>query len=647
MAESRTGGARRADRRPTSGAFGTGVRLLGRVARMMPGRSVVLMLLTILNSFLQGLSLVLLLPVLGSIGIGTSSGAAGGRFILLLRDAYATVGIPYTLATILLLVFAVGILGALVQLSLSWLGHAMFRKFVVALQVETYEAIVRSRLSHLASRSRGDATIVLTKMCEQAGQGFFLTVRLLTNVVMALGLIVIAALQAWVLVASILGLFALLAVPMKLNSRVMQRLVRRAHDTHREVGAHLAEHLRLLTTIKAMGIEADSVKSIAGYVRSSNASAVRFKRRIEAVKSIWGIVVVGLVCAVTYVGAAVLALPPARLILLIGVSMRMVPALQGIITGSEQLPFMLMAYDDVMDFTREARAAAEPDGGAQLDVPALRSGVMLKDVVVEEGGGRILDGVSLEIPPGSLVALVGQSGSGKTTTIGAILGLVDVSSGSVRIEGAELSSLRRRSWRQRVGYVAQDLPILSGTIRENLALSVPDAGDAAMTSALEAAGAGAFLHSLPDGLDTFVGEQGSKISGGERQRLVIARALLRNPALLILDEATNALDAETATRTLATVRLLRARCAVLMVAHDLNMVRDADAIYVLDRGRIVEHGKWDDLVAKQGRFATLSGNAGKQHPQPVGEEVDVVGAARALDALDAPDATYAGDSDDE
>jgi ATP-binding cassette subfamily B protein len=213
--------------------------------------------------------------------------------------------------------------------------------------------------------------------------------------------------------------------------------------------------------------------------------------------------------------------------------------------------------------------------------------------------------VSFTAAPGTTVALVGPSGAGKTTAVRLAMRLIDPQDGRVAIDGLDMRRVRQAALRRAVALVPQDVALFNDTLAANIAFARPDAGDAAVRAAAEAAELGPFIDSLPNGMATLVGERGLKLSGGERQRVGIARALLADPRLLILDEATSALDGPTEAAIQETLRKVRAGRTTLVVAHRLSTIVDADQILVLRRGKIVERGTHGELLAKAGEYAAL------------------------------------------
>ena len=220
-------------------------------------------------------------------------------------------------------------------------------------------------------------------------------------------------------------------------------------------------------------------------------------------------------------------------------------------------------------------------------------------------GAPVLREVSFDAPAGTTTALVGPSGAGKSTLISLIMAFHYPDAGRILIDGRDLSNLRLTDYRRQLGVVMQDNFLFDGTIRDNIAYARPDATDDAIRAAAHVANADEFIDRFEDGLDTIVGERGVKLSGGQRQRLAIARAIIADPRLLILDEATSSLDSESEALIRDGLRRLRQGRTTFVIAHRLSTIQSADQILVLDDGRIVQRGTHTELLRRGGLYRAL------------------------------------------
>jgi ATP-binding cassette subfamily B protein len=255
---------------------------------------------------------------------------------------------------------------------------------------------------------------------------------------------------------------------------------------------------------------------------------------------------------------------------------------------------------DILD-----HVSSVPDPVNPLHLPKVTGAIEVRKVGFRYGNRTILRGVDLNIQPGEMIGLVGHSGSGKSTLVNLICRFYDVTDGSIRIEGVDVRAVPVAEYRSNIGLVLQEPFLFFGTIAENIAYGKPDATREDIIQAARAAHAHDFIMRLPHGYDSLVGERGQALSGGERQRISIARALLIDPRILILDEATSAVDTETEMEIQAALEnLIRGRTTIA-IAHRLSTLRKADRLVVLDRGQIVEIGNHDTLIAKQGAYYRL------------------------------------------
>nr|WTA71072.1 ABC transporter ATP-binding protein/permease [Micromonospora sp. NBC_00855] len=282
--------------------------------------------------------------------------------------------------------------------------------------------------------------------------------------------------------------------------------------------------------------------------------------------------------------------------------------LMGLLNVGVSLTASLALFARIFEYLDLPVDVADPAEPVRLDPARVRGHLRLEDVTFGYPGSdtAALAGITLDVPAGTSLALVGETGSGKSTLAGLVSRLHDPTAGRITVDGVDLRDLRLADLAAIVGVVSQETYLLHTTVRENLRYARPEATDTEIEDAARAAQIHDLIAGLPDGYETVVGSRGHRFSGGEKQRLAIARTLLRDPRILVLDEATSALDTETERAVQRAFDVLAQGRTTITIAHRLSTVRDADQIAVLDHGRIVEAGTHDSLLDRNGRYATLA-----------------------------------------
>lgn len=409
----------------------------------------------------------------------------------------------------------------------------------------------------------------------------------------------------------LLTLLAFLPIPIIVFGSIQyQKSLKPRYAKVRESVAELSSTINTnlggITTIKAFAAEqreAARVERVSDDYRLANRDAIKYSAAF--VPLIRMVILAGFTCTLLFGGWLVLT------------GKMQVGIYSVLVFMTQRLLWPMTGLGDTLDLYQRAMASTkrifhlldvEPkmqEGTKPLSTPVKGEIVFDNVHFGYDEGVDILKGISMAIPAGETHAIVGATGAGKSTVIRLMLRFHDPRSGSVRIDGQDLKSLSYTSLRNSTGYVSQDVFLFHGTVRENIAYGRPDASTDDIERAARQAEAHEFIQTLPNGYDTVVGERGQKLSGGQRQRLSLARAILRDPAILILDEATSAVDNETEAaiqRSLAHVT--KGRTSVV-IAHRLSTVRDADKIWVLEAGQVTEAGTHDELVKSNGLYAAL------------------------------------------
>ncbi len=409
----------------------------------------------------------------------------------------------------------------------------------------------------------------------------------------------------------LLTTFAFLPIPLiVLGSMYYQKrlmpLYSKVREAVSELSSTLSANLGGITTIKAFNAEAreaDRLARVSDDYREANREAIRFSAAF--VPLIRMFILTGFSCTLVIGGWLVL-----NERLEVGLYSVLVFMTQRLLWPMTRLGETLDQYQRAMASTKRIFGLMDTqptmaEGAKALPAP-IRGEIKFENVSFGYADGPdILKGIELHVPAGETHAIVGATGAGKSTMLRLLLRFHDARQGRVLIDGQDVRDLGYASLRGAMGYVSQDVFLFHGSVRDNIAYGRPDATDTEIEEAARLAEAHEFIVELPQGYDTVVGERGQKLSGGQRQRLSLARAILRDPAILVLDEATSAVDNETEAaiqRSLATVT--KGRTSVV-IAHRLSTVRDADRIWVLEAGKVLEAGTHDELVAGGGLYAAL------------------------------------------
>ncbi len=556
-----------------------------------PRLTLSVVILGVVCGILEGAAIVLLLPLLQVAGVAAGNSSA----FKMVTSIFDFFGLTTKLEVVLPLVFVIAGLVAFLQRTYQWLTAKLEIELVAQLRRDLFDGALASKWPFFLRHDNGQLTNLIYKETERVG----LTVNLIT-LVFSLVLIVTGYL-AWcmkidpVLTAGALGCGSVLMLLLK--SRVRQGYgsgVALAKINENILG-FLGEALHSSKFLKASGAESWAGRRFSGFVSLFAAETLKVRTNSAMIRAIAEPLAVGFLCLVVYFSVTKFGVQGAELLVLLFIFMRTLPRIKEMQVYWNEFLLNLPAFDGVMDLLNDAQESKEHFVGENVS-ETFRE-VKFENVNFHyHPNEQILKNVNFNFKRGEVVGFAGTSGSGKSTIVDLLIGLIQPSSGAIIIDGWDLKDINLRSWRQKIAYVPQETFLYNDSIGNNIRSFEVESTHHEVVLASQKAYVEEFIRTRPAGFDSIVGDRGNQLSGGQRQRIALARAFLRKPELLILDEATSSLDSESEKFIQAAIEELKGKTTIIVIAHRLNTLKICDRILVLEKGKIVEQGDWGELA---------------------------------------------------
>jgi ATP-binding cassette subfamily C protein len=560
------------------------MRLLLAFLRSYPKRTALTLLCLVLGGLAEGIGVSSLLPVIRVAAQGQSGATHPTALEHALDTALALVGLTFNTHTLFALVLAGVLLKAgLALLANRQVGYAVTH-MATSLRLDLINALLATRWSYFVHKPIGVIANAVALEAQSAADAYLRGTTILALLVQAAVFATVSFLVSWRATLGALAAALLIGIVLNRLVRMARRAGRRQVSRTRVLLVRLTDTLQSVKPLKAMAREPLIAPVLEGETRRLNKALEHEVMNRAVLEALQEPLVMLFLAAALYTGLALLAMPLADLIILVFLCARIVGSLGKLQKEHQRMVVRESSFWALRDLIREAHAAAEASTG---DLPAsLAREIRLADVSFSYDGQPVLQNADMVVPAGSLTVITGPSGAGKTTVADLITGLLQPTTGDVRIDGVSLREIASREWRTRIGYVPQETLMLHQSVAHNVTLGDPTVPPDDVAAALRAAGAEEFVAELPEGSATFVGERGLRLSGGQRQRLALARALVRKPMLLVLDEATTALDPATERSICETLGKLRGSMTLIAICHHGYLVEVADLVYRVEGGRI-------------------------------------------------------------
>ena len=487
-------------------------------------------------------------------------------------------------------------------------SETMGQRMIHALRLDLYRHLQSLSMPYFHGASTGRAMLRLVgdinAILDMITEGFLRALMDLITVTAVTGVILSLHTHLALVVLSVMPFYAMTFVRL---SPKLREAGRRARTERSLLSGHLQERIAGIAVVKAFHQEATETARVSERTGALRDWLLRKARTGGALRALANIAVALGGALVLWVGGlAVLdgGLTKGGLMAFYTLVAMLFPPMRRLARTNETYQAARVSLERILDFVDDTEPLKERDGTRDLQVT--RGTIRFEDVRFSYTPGvPVLCGIDLTIEGGQVVALVGPNGAGKTTLVSLLPRFIEPATGRIAIDGQDLSGVTLASLRRRIGIVAQDPFLFSGTIEDNIRYGRPDAGEREVEEAARTANALEFIRALPQGFRTEIGERGKRLSGGQVQRIALARAVIHNPPILILDEATSAVDAESETLIReALASLMRGRTTIV-IAHRLSTVRRADRILVMQHGRIIEEGRHEALYLRGGLYTRL------------------------------------------
>lgn len=570
-------------------------------------KSWLLLIFTVLVAVSDALGISMIMPLLKSVNMAQGEEGdeeGGGQFLFEITDFFGVTG---EIGGILVLIVSIFVFKAGFKVLNSYYSARFTKRLFTMLKVDFFDRLMRVNFLYFAKKNTGHFIAIMTGHTQKLVTSYISFLQFISNTIMTIAYMTVASLISPTVAGTTVIFGALIVLMFRWPNKYVKKISKKQSTEQKgmaQLTVQVIHAFKYLVTTSTIGkvrepfVNATSIITGLNFKNQMVNGVMAASKELVAILVLMFIVVLEVYILENDLSSvlAVLFLFYRSINQLIGVQtswMRIVGAVGFIESADEE--FTRLAKEVVGNGTKKLE---EPLNKVVIEADQLKFGYNKTDE-------PILRDLSFTIQPNTTIGVVGQSGSGKTTLVDIITGLLPDYEGRLNVNGVDLKEYDRHDICRRIGYVSQDLTVFDDSVMNNITMFEKNPDIERVKDAAKQAFADEFISELKDGYNTTIGDKGMRLSGGQKQRLFIARELYKNPELLVLDEATSALDANSESYIKASVDALRGKLTVIIIAHRLSTIKDVDEIFVLNKGTILEHGSFDQLISKNSHFNEL------------------------------------------
>ena len=578
-------------------------RALKRVMAFRPRFTAALIVLGGVVAFLEGIGLSFIYPILEVAQEGGEPDPQEGTMEAFL-EVYATLGIPFTLEFLILGVAGIMIVRYTASFVVTWLGAILRQRYEEEMRTRAFEAALGARIEYYDQEGTDDILNAIITETRYAGKVITYFVKSVEQLALAM-----VYLAVMVFISPLMTVFAIvllggITVFLRYVVEPAYTVGTRVAKANQQVQAAVQAGTQGIRDVKLFGLADEVFDEFRSSIRKYTSSSITVSRNEAAIKNAYELSAALSIFALIYIGFVFSGLSLGALGIFLFAMFMLAPVMSNLNSKVYKMEGHLSHVVRTQYFIDDLDQRLEDDGDRMVGAVD-RVEFDSVDFSYSSSDERVLRDLSFSVERGEFVAFVGQSGAGKSTIVSLLVRMYSPDAGEIRADGVPIEEFDLESWRERIAVVRQDPHIFNDTLEQNVTIGNRDASRREVERVCEIARVDEFLDELPNGYDSRLGDEGVRLSGGQRQRIALARALLKDADFLVLDEATSDLDSNLEKEVQNEIESMDRDYAILAIAHRLSTVRNADRIYTLDSGEIIEQGSHTDLIDKQGTYSEL------------------------------------------